>query len=131
MLLDERLTGSGQKKFRYPNKLFWFCSLYPLFWMLLLYSFYFSAWIQLGHPPIPSLNDPKFLGIISTVFYPSVGSLFLVVLANFVVWCILYFMALLDKAWSWIQLSIFIIGCTLVFIQGYYDPFQIIDWYLD
>lgn len=69
--------------------------LYPLLVVLCLYGEWLLAWSVLGHPPLPSLNDPKLLagssrlhgltGVVligalpalcaSVVFYPIVGIL--------------------------------------------------------
>jgi hypothetical protein len=44
-------------------------SAYPLAFMLCLHAAWVAAWLELGHPPRPSLDDPKDLGMGVLVFF--------------------------------------------------------------
>lgn len=48
-----------QMAFRILVYIFW---LFPLFASLVFWLFFLRCWIMLGHPPVPSLNDPKYIG---------------------------------------------------------------------
>src|SRR5262245_46837926 len=44
-------------------------SAYPLAFIFCLHSAWVAAWLELGHPPRPSLDDPKDLGLGVLVFH--------------------------------------------------------------
>ena len=50
---------------RRPSRLLTFLAnltlLYPLFFLLCLYGQWYLSWFILGHQPIPSLDDPKYI----------------------------------------------------------------------
>ncbi len=42
---------------------------YPLVLLASLYLTWFAGWVALGHPPRPSLDDPKYIGLLVDVPY--------------------------------------------------------------
>lgn len=101
-------------------------SLTALLWLALLYFFTLLAWVELGHFPLPSTNDPKELGldlihfIVLFGFFFAVGSVFL--------WVILLPFAVRFQFLSRWKVLLFVSGFTLFLIQLIYDPFDLINW---
>lgn len=104
-------------------------SLLPLTWILALYLFTFSCTIELGHFPISSLNDPKGIGL--KIFYQIVWFGFFPVFFGSLLWIVNLIVSIFYKTISFKYLMIFIIGMSILLIQVIFDPFQILNWYLD
>lgn len=108
--------------------------LYPVLVVLFLYGEWLLAWSVLGHPPVPSWNDPKFIvgsswmhGVtslvlfgalpalsVSVVFYPIVGMFPRASPRRLAV-------RVLTVAASW--------GALFVLLR--WDPGRVLEWWLD
>ena len=110
--------------------LFRLTSVLPLGWMLTLYLFTFAGTIQLGHFPVPSLNDPKNLEL--DVLYHIVFFGFVVTFFGIFLWIAGFLASVFCFGHSLKRYTmVFIAGLSLMLIQIFIDPFQIIYWYLD
>jgi hypothetical protein len=83
----------------------------------------------LGHFPIPSVDDPKSLGLNS--FYEIVMYGGYVCLVNIPVWIGLFVTSIKRRRVAKAGLMIFVAGITLIVLQIFVDPFDIVNWYLD
>ena len=54
---------------RQVGKIAFVASIYPLLFLLCLYATNVAAWLELGRPPPPSLDDPKDLGLAVLIFH--------------------------------------------------------------
>ncbi|MBL4704038.1 MAG: hypothetical protein JKY54_05930 [Flavobacteriales bacterium] len=104
-------------------------SFLPIIWILSLYLFLVSCIIDLGHYPVPSLNDPK--GIGSEFLYGFVWFGFLALFYGSILWAVNLIIGIFYKKISKKHLIIFSIGLIIVFIQILLDPGNVIYWYLD
>lgn len=100
-----------------------------LFWFVLLYSFVLLAWIKLGHFPVPSLNDPKYIGL--DVMHAQVILTSPLIILSCASWVLLLPWSIRYKLLSKLNVVLFICGNTLVYLQLAYDPFDVICWLLD
>jgi len=111
------------------SKLFKISSYIPLVWVCLLYLFAIRAWISLGHFPLPSTDDPKYLGLdfhYNIIWYGNP-----VFLINVPVWIGLLIITIKLKIFDKTNLIIFIAGIFLIIMQLFIDPFEIMNWYMD
>src|SRR4051794_33949091 len=70
--------ASPRPRPRWWRRLLLAVSLYPLMVLILLYATWGAAAISLGHVPIPSLDDPKYINVVVTALHhlTLVGLLF-------------------------------------------------------
>lgn len=101
----------------------------PIVWLGILYLFTVLCWINLGHFPIPSLNDPKGLGHAPLRFLSIVGML--PVITTIATWLLLLPLTIQHKLLTKRGVVIMVIGSTIALIQLFLDPFNIILWLLD
>jgi hypothetical protein len=101
----------------------------PTTGLIALYAFTLVASLELGHFPVPSTNDPKYLHC--NVMYHSVWLLFLlnIVIVPFHVFLVAqcYFRKLPILR----SVAIYLLGWGLGILQLLADPFQMVYWYLD
>lgn len=111
---------------------------YPLW---LLGSFYFTwliAWIELGHPPRPSLDDPALIGGMTSIAYFLPGVLLLLspVLAPVGLVSSLFYPFSLQSVRSrlpWIGMltGFYVILCVMSFLILRSDPWRVVEWWFD
>ncbi len=109
--------------------LFKLCSYFPIMWIVSLYLFFAFASISLGHYPVPSLNDPKGLGI--NFLYYTVWTTYFAFIGGSILWIISLMIAIYQKNISIKHLIIFIVGITISFMQIMFDPGHVIYWFFD
>lgn len=114
---------------RIGRKTFAIISFFPLGWLCLLYLFTLSAWIKLGHFPVPSLNDPKYLGL-EPFYIITILGLFVTIYSVFL-WLILLPLSIYFKLLTKKHVIIMLIGIVVLFLQLNRDPFLIVYWLLD
>lgn len=98
-------------------------------WLILLYSFTISAWISLGHFPIPSIDDPKYLNL--DLLYCSVWYVFPIVMINIPIWIVFLIILIISNKANTNFIVTFMVGSIIILVQVFLDPFNIIYWYLD
>jgi len=104
-------------------------SLLPILWISSLYIFLVSCIIDLGHYPIPSINDPKGIGIIWLLYVVWLG--FQVVFCASILWLINLVIGIYTKSVSKKYLLIFVFGLTVCLIQIFFDPGNVFIWFMD
>ncbi len=102
---------------------------FPLGWIVTLYLFTFLCWIKLGHFPIPSLNDPKFIGF-SPFYYLSLFGMMTVIFV-IAAWLLCLPFTIKKKLINRKHVVIMVVGSILSLIQLFFDPFNLIYWLLD
>ena len=109
------------------------CSCLPIFELILLYSFALRAWIKLGHFPIPSMDDPKQLGMDLHYEFIWYSFPFIAYFSIIPFVCILLLIRKISHNKFLMKkcLLLFIVGFLLIWIQIFIDPFKIGYWYLD
>lgn len=106
------------------------CSVIPVLWLLSLYTFVIACTIELDHFPIPSLDDPKYLGLnllYSIVFFGMIACFYCIILWGFSYLIARFYYKQVLKKYT----ILFFIGFGLLLIQLFIDPYQIMYWYLD
>ena len=104
--------------------------------LLLVYVSWLTAFLQLGRRPIPSMDDPKFLGGYSSVI-SSVCSK--VILALLLCWAAsllgMIVFSLLpkteDRAYWWKHVALGLAAMFLLFGSAHYSPGDAVTWFLD
>lgn len=104
-------------------------SLIPLAWIGCLYLFAILCRLKLGHFPIPSLDDPKYIGF-SPLYFLTMAGMFL---AQFAVaaWVLFLPLTIRFKLLTKTNVAVMIAGASAVLIQLIADPFNLIMWLLD
>lgn len=100
-----------------------------LVWLCLLYSFACLCWYKLGHFPIPSVDDPKFIGFYPLYVLVILGGL--VAFSSMVFWLIALPFTLRNKLLNGWNTTLFLTGAFLLLAQLIYDPLHILDWLID
>ncbi len=111
------------------RSIFKLCSYIPLIWITTVYLFLFSAIVDLGHFPKPSINDPKHIG--SQFLYLVVWYGFIPMLISVLVGMITLIVSLVIKAVSTKHVAIFLLGVTTILVQIFIDPGDVLYWYMD
>lgn len=101
----------------------------PLSWICVLYLFTALCWVKLGHFPIPSLDDPKYIGFSFAYYLAIVGMI--LVLPALLVWILLLPITIKHKHLSRKHLITMLVGSALAIFQLFADPFKLIYWLLD
>lgn len=101
----------------------------PLLWVVLLYAFALLGWLKLGHFPIPSLDDPKYIGL-DPVYYLVMLSLF-GALFCIVMWLFLLPLSIRYKLLNTWNIALLVGGFSFMFVQIIYDPFALLAWLMD
>lgn len=101
----------------------------PIIWVGILYLFTALCSLELGHLPVPSLNDPKGFGYEPLYYLSVIGMLSVVVLVF--AWLVLLPLTIQQKFLSKKGVIIMVVGSTIALIQLFADPFNLIDWLLD
>jgi uncharacterized membrane protein len=109
--------------------LFKLTSYLPFIWVISLYIFLGTVIINLGHYPIPSLNDPKELGL--NFLYYTVWLLYFVFMVGSILWVITLIIGINQKSYSKKHLIIFTVGFALCLAQIVLDPGLVIYWFID
>lgn len=111
--------------------------LYPVWLLSSFYITWLVAWIQLGHPPRPSLDDPKSIGILTDVFHFGSGVLLLLMPVLAPAGLMASFSFPVGKTRSTrvffrlILALLYGLLCTLVIITLRTDPGNVIQWWFD
>lgn len=121
----------ANNKKKWLNIFFKISSYLPITWLLLLYLFAILAWVKLGNFPIPSQDDPKYLGVISTILFMPIWFGMLSIPYNLLVWIILLIPSLICKTQVKREIFFFVIGMFLIYIQFHFDLFSLIEWIYD
>lgn len=111
--------------------------LFPVWLLGSLYATWFIAWIQLGHPPRPMLDDPKSIGGFVQVPYIIFGMLLML-------FPLLAPLGLMSSLWipqsenrsnsSTLKLALaftYVVVGTLAFMMLRYDPGSVVEWWFD
>ncbi len=101
----------------------------PIIWIVSLYLFLLSCILDLGHYPVPSMNDPKGIGL--PILYNLVWYGFFAYFYGTILGLINIIISLYYKRIAIQQLFIFCIGLIICMVQVVLDPGQILYWYLD
>ena len=101
----------------------------PLGWVVILYVFTALCWIELGHFPVPSLNDPKDIGYAPIYFLAIIGML--PVITIIFAWVLLLPLTIRRKLITKKGLVLMLIGSAVALTQLFLDPFNLIEWLLD
>lgn len=97
--------------------------------MAWLYLFALAASVRLGHFPVPSLNDPKYLGL--DVLHAGVIVLAAVALYGAPFWLAGLWVAI-GKGIPWrMNALMYAIGWSLLLFQLFVDPLRTLEWYAD
>jgi hypothetical protein len=104
--------------------------------LMAVYASWFVAYSQLGRRPIPSMDDPKFIGGMSTVVYNIVAWVVLVSLIMWAVGMITNIVTSLlprtEERMNWILKSaIGMASFFLLFVMMRYSPGDACSWILD
>lgn len=107
-------------------------ALFPLVFAIAFYGEYLLAWLQLGHAPLPSLNDPK---DIHPWLHLGVSVLFLCLPGALLVSLITSISAILLKLETTSRramrigasLALWVLLCALLRS----DPFGVVGWWMD
>src|SRR6185312_12782716 len=117
----------------------WVMALYPMILLSALYAAWFIAWHALGHPPRPSLDDPKFISPLVDKACDAAG---IVMMGTFLslLACILLTAVMFGRSWfakdnpqSRVDLSpIFILltwfaGIGIILVE----PSRVLEWHFD
>jgi len=113
----------------FNSHLFKIISFIPIIWISSLYLFVITCIIELGHFPTPSINDPKEIGL--SFLYTLIGIGMFALIFGSILWLINLSIAIYLKRVSKKHLIIFSIGIVICLIQIFYDPGQLIYWYMD
>lgn len=108
--------------------------IYPLFVVACLYVEWFLAWTLLGHAPRPSIDDPKFIPGASSMHWVTLVafvSLFPIAVAGLAVNAL--YVARDRFRWSrlaarWLGVIALVAG-AIVWMR--WDPWRVVDWWLD
>ena len=109
--------------------LFKVTSLFPIIWISTLYLFLFTCIVDLGHYPIPTVNDPY--GIGSGFLYGIAWIGFFAVVFGSICWWINLIIAAYYQSIPLKHLFLFIIGISACLMQVIYDPGSVLFWFLD
>lgn len=101
----------------------------PISWICILYSFTALCWLKLGHFPVPSLDDPKYLGF-SLLYYLVVMGM-IIVLPIILIWIMLLPYTVKQKLLSKKSIMIMLTGSIIAISQLFADPFNLLFWLLD
>ncbi|MEM9023264.1 MAG: hypothetical protein AAGB22_05965 [Bacteroidota bacterium] len=104
-------------------------SVLPLVWLGALYLFTLACTIQLGHLPVPSLDDPKYFDL--DLWYAAVWFGFIPLLSSPALWGIALWFSLKHATFSRTYCLLFVAGALLCTVQILFDPLRIIEWILD
>jgi hypothetical protein len=101
----------------------------PSVWLFILYVFTVLCWIELGHFPIPSLNDPKDIGFLP-FHVASVVGLFLA-FYSIALWLLLLPLSIKFTLLNKNYIILMSISSLISMIHFFIDPWNIIVWLLD
>ena len=101
-----------------------------------VYVSWFAAYSQLGRRPMPSMDDPKFIGGMSTAIYNVVAW---VILFSLVVWAVgmvanvvISFLPRTEKRMGWvIKTASGLAALAFLFVMVRYSPGDACSWILD
>lgn len=101
----------------------------PLIWITILYLFTLVCWLRLGHFPVPSLDDPKYIGF-SLVYFFALAGMFMII-PVVAIWVLLLPISVKQKLLTKKFLIVMVVGSTASLLQLFLDPFDLIYWLLD
>ncbi len=108
-------------------------ALYPLLVCAALYGLWFGAWWHLGHPPRPSMDDPK--GVASTAWLNLTSVLLLGLLPGSLAMVVVQVARVLrDHRQPWRALGRAAVGCAVwagAFVLLAADPGDVLLWFFD
>lgn len=107
--------------------------LYPLFVGIVLYGEWFVAWLVLGHPPRPSLDDPKDIvgsSLIHNITLLALAGMLPVALAALVL-NVMVAIKRLSIGRSAMRLVVLITLWLAMFTLLRWDPGQVVYWWFD
>lgn len=106
---------------------------YPMLLLAILHLYWFLAWVSLGHPPRPSLDDPVEVGSLPMLWLS--GSMMMVAPGVAVLVVITELLNLLGSSRP-IQIRfLWIVMVATCWIAAYayvwWDPLRLFEWYMD
>ena len=111
--------------------------LYPAWLLASFYAAWLVAWVQLGHPPRPMLDDPKSIGVATDIAY-YVSGMFVMLLpaltpiglaASFL--CPIPIRRELRGELGAAFAMLYIVFCAIVLLTLRSDPGRVIEWWFD
>lgn len=107
-------------------------ALFPLVFAIAFYGEYLLAWLQLGHAPLPSLNDPKGIHpwlhiVVSVLFLCLPGALLVSLMTSIGVILLKLETTVRHAARVGATLALWVLLCTLLRS----DPWRVVDWWMD
>jgi len=125
-------TDDGPARTRWLDVLANAAALYPLLVCAAVYGFWCTAWWQLGHPPRPSLDDPK--DVAGTAWLHELSEMFLAgLLPGFLALIVVQVARMLrDRRQPWRAMGRAALGCTVwaaacVLLDE--DPGDVLLWF--
>jgi hypothetical protein len=113
--------------------------IYPIQFLVAFYSTWLAAWFALGHPPRPSLDDPKFIGLPVDVFYAAtilhmIGAP-AILGAHAILLMIWSYVELVDNPRRIVRMGPFLVLPFLLWGLTYatfrWDPGRVLYWFMD
>ncbi|PTY01658.1 hypothetical protein DB347_22740 [Opitutaceae bacterium EW11] len=112
----------------------------PLGAVLLIVALVYGAWatafVQLGRRPLPSMDDPKYIGGISTLISNASTILILVLLVCWILaMCANAVIAVhprvTDKRWWLVRFAYGLIAMLLLLLSVRHSPGEALTWFID
>jgi hypothetical protein len=117
----------------------WVFACYPLLLLACLYATWWAAWYCLGHPPRPSLDDPKFIGPLVDAPHAATWLLFFGFLPALLVNVVLVVIEFGRTLYSdhdglgrvAARLGLPMLSWPLAFFWLQVDPGDVVNWFMD
>lgn len=114
---------------QFTTTFFKIIAFFPVMWLFFLYLFAVVAAIRLGHWPVPSLDDPKYLGL--GFFYTLAFTGFFLMVIAITAGTSTLIPTLFYKTVPVRYYILFGVSMSLGIIQITEDPFLVIEWFFD
>lgn len=124
--------SSSSRADRLLVNLIYLALIYPVFAIFVVHVEWLLGWYSLGHPPIPSMDDPKFIEG-SSWMHPLtgviLGGLYLFFLVTPVLATILGFRQ--SSKFAVLTLLCYALGFVGLIGMCRWDPLQVMEWWFD
>ena len=123
---------SDRTEYRSPRWIDWFVWTFPLLPVSSLYCTWLVAWLSLGRIPRVSLDDPKNIGIAVDILYLLTALLFLMLPLAATIGPLAQLTVGSRKRRTrvyYVAISIAVSVSAIVFLR--FDPFGVLNWYID
>ncbi|MSP70199.1 MAG: hypothetical protein EXR20_07995 [Bacteroidetes bacterium] len=108
-----------------PYRIVWYLQTGFLF---SFWIFYFRAWAELGHPPVSSLDDPKYLGLF--LHHVLTWILMLLAFSSFWICCLCLVIKIFFRKFSFFKIDAIIFGITAIITFLTFCSYQM-EWFMD